>query len=123
MQRLILKCLAALLCLFPMFAFAISMSGGNNLGVAASNLNEVTAFIYNILDVILYMGGAVLGMSGVMKYRLHRRNPQQVPLSTPVTELSIAAVLIGLAILAQVSEGYQTVSTPSSGTPNQYYPH
>jgi hypothetical protein len=85
----------------------------NNLGLAANNLNSVVAFIYDILDVILYIGAAILGMSGLLKYRLHRQNPQQVPLSTPVTEFSLACVLVLLAVLVQMSASNKTVVNPS----------
>lgn len=98
----------------------ISVTGGGTLGVAASNINGVVAFIYNIIDVILYMGAAIMGMSGLMKYRLHRRNPQQVPLSTPVTEIVIACVLVTLAVLSQLSISHKTVDKPS--LPNAHYP-
>jgi hypothetical protein len=84
----------------------------NDLGLAASNINGIIAFVYNIVDVILYIGAAILGMSGLLKYRLHRQNPQQVPLSTPVTELAIAGVLVLLAFLVQLSTSYEAVENP-----------
>lgn len=110
--------LLATLFVFPMIALADNMTmggpnAGNNLGLAANNLNSMIAFIYDILDVILYVGAAILGMSGLLKYRLHRQNPQQVPLSTPVTELSLAGVFILLAILTQLSESNKTVTNPN----------
>lgn len=108
-----------LLC--PLIAFADNMTMGgpnasNDLGLAANNLNSVVAFIYGVLDVILYTGAAIMGVSGLLKYRLHRQNPQQVPLSTPVTELSLACVFILLAFLVQLSASHQTVKNP--GLPN-----
>ncbi|HLF67025.1 MAG TPA: hypothetical protein VI522_05340 [Gammaproteobacteria bacterium] len=93
-------------------------SAPNTLGVAASNINEIIAFIYNIIDVILYIIATILGMSSVMKFRLHRRNPQQVPLSTPVTELTIALVFIAIAVAVQLSGSYKTVADPN--TPPAY---
>jgi intracellular multiplication protein IcmD len=112
MKRLIL-----LLLLLPMSAaYAVLPANANDLGVAASNINDIIAFIYSIIDVILYIAALILGLSGLMKYRLHRRNPQQVPLSTPVTELAIAAVFIILGVLAEMSESYKAVSNPGSVT-------
>ncbi len=85
----------------------------NTLGVAASNINEIIAFVYSIIDVILYIIAAILGMSSIMKYRLHRRNPQQVPLSTPVTELAISLVFVIIAATVQYSTSYETVANPN----------
>lgn len=103
--------------LFPVLAFAdnMVMGGGNtnDLGVAANSVNAVVAFVYDIVDVILYIGAAILIMSGLLKYRLHRQNPQQVPLSTPVTEVSLGCVLILIAVLVQMSASNKTVTNPN----------
>lgn len=101
------RILGAFLLLFPVLVFAV-----NSLDTAASNVNAIVAFIYRIVDVILYLGAAIMGISGLLKYRLHRQNPQQVPLSTPVTELGIAAVLVLLGVLAQLSISHKTVENP-----------
>lgn len=111
--------LITLLLLLPTLAMADTTPlGGDsqNLGIAANSVNGIIAFVYDIIDVILYAGAAIMGMSGLLKYRLHRRNPQQVPLSTPVTELAIAGVLILLAVLAQLSTSHKTVK--NSNLPN-----
>ncbi len=102
----------------PILSFAdpVAHTNPSDLGIAASNVNSVVAFIYDIVDVILYIGAAILGVSGLLKYRLHRRNPQQVPLSTPVTEISIAGVLVLLGLLAQMSTSYHTVKNPNLPT-------
>ncbi|MGA2654761.1 MAG: hypothetical protein ABSF18_02130 [Gammaproteobacteria bacterium] len=128
-----------LICPIVVLADNMTMGGPNattnNLGIAATNLNSVIAFIYDILDVILFIGAAILGMSGLLKYRLHRQNPQQVPLSTPVTELSLAGVLIILAVLVQMSASNKTVTNPNlpninapgghraAPAPNNAYPY
>ncbi len=114
MIRIILTLL--ILCPLIVFAETATMGGSENtssLGLAANNLNSVVAFIYDILDVVLFIGAAILGMSGLLKYRLHRQNPQQVPLSTPVTEVSLALVLVLLAFLTQMSTSNKTVVNPN----------
>lgn len=109
--------LILLLLLFPILALAdggvIGSGNTNSLGVAATSLNSVVAFVYDIVDIILYIGAAILIMSGLLKYRLHRRNPQQVPLSTPVTEVSLGLVLILIAVLVQISASNKTVTNPN----------
>ncbi len=108
------KALIALLLLCPLTALADGLAAGtsDSLGLAASNINGIISFVYNVIDVILYIGAAILGMSGLLKYRLHRQNPQQVPLSVPVTELAIASVFILVAFLVQLSASYKTVTNP-----------
>ncbi|MFA6037067.1 MAG: hypothetical protein WC748_02945 [Legionellales bacterium] len=115
-----------ILLLFPILALAdgtvIGSGNTNNLGVAATSINSVVAFVYDIVDIILYIGAAILIMSGLLKYRLHRRNPQQVPLSTPVTEVSLGLVLILIAVLVQISVSNKTVTNPNlpSVNPQSY---
>lgn len=72
-------------------AFAVA-----SVGQAAGNVNHVLLGIATILQSIVYIAAIGLFTSAAMKYRIHRQNPQQIPLSTPITELVLAIVLAGL---------------------------
>jgi heme/copper-type cytochrome/quinol oxidase subunit 2 len=72
-------------------------------GSVAANTNEVLETITGIITVILYVAAMGVFVSACMKYRLHRQNPQQIPLSTPITELVLAIVLAGLPTVSKMT--------------------
>lgn len=72
-------------------------------GNVASNTSEFLETITSIIVVILYVAAMGVFVSACMKYRLHRQNPQQVPLSTPVTEFVLATVLAALPTVSKMT--------------------
>lgn len=94
--------------LFVLFAsmiarVAIAVPSAGNV---ASNTNEFLEIIVGIIVVILYVAALAVFVSACMKYRLHRQNPQQVPLSTPLTELVLAIVLGALPTVSQMTNDH-----------------
>ena len=105
---LFLLCIAT-----PVFARTTSV------GDAASNVNVILEAISGILEVVFYIAGAAVLVSAAMKFRIHRQNPQQVHISTPITELVLAIVLIALPFVSKLANEhlFQSDHPPSQSTP------
>lgn len=89
------------MCLFfTEFAQAVGIGG------AAGNMHDITTMVAGIVEVIMYVSGIGVFVSATMKYRLHRQNPQQVHISTPITELVLAIVLIMVPIVARYGNDF-----------------
>lgn len=85
-----------------MSALIISTAyASTDLGFAAGNMHSVTSMIGGIMEVIMYVAGVAVFVSATMKYRLHRQNPQQVHISTPITELVLSIILILIPIVTR----------------------
>lgn len=86
------------------------------IGTAAGNMHDVTKMVAGIVEVIMYVAGVGVFVSSVMKYRLHRQNPQQVHISTPITELVLAIVLVLVPIIARYGNDFVFQDTPEGAT-------
>jgi heme/copper-type cytochrome/quinol oxidase subunit 2 len=102
----------------------LSFSGfaDGNAGDVASNTNTILDNVIGIITVILYIAALGVFVSATMKYRIHRQNPQQIPLSTPLTELVLAIVLAALPTVSKMSNQHltQMQSPPPPPAPALY---
>lgn len=76
------------------------------IGSAAGNIHDITTTVASIVEVIMYVAGVGVFVSATMKYRLHRQNPQQVHISTPITELVLAIVLVLVPVVARYGNDF-----------------
>jgi intracellular multiplication protein IcmD len=84
--------------LLPCSAYAVG-----SIGDVAGNISLSLSSVSGLVSVICYITGMAFGMSAIMKYKTHRDNPQQMPLSTPVTETVLSLALIFLPLVAKMS--------------------
>lgn len=85
---------------------SVALSGvAGDAGMVASNANTIIDSVTDIVMVILYIAAMVVMVSATMKYRIHRQNPQQIPLSTPITELILAIVLAAIPTVTRITDG------------------
>jgi len=89
----VLAAASAAVVLAPAFAFA---DGEGGIGDVA---NTVTGQLDNFVPLIgilcLVVGIAFTGM-GILKFRQHAENPNQVPISQPLIRMAIGVLLIAL---------------------------
>lgn len=86
-----------------MSIFALVAQADVSAGDVASNTSDILETVTSIIMVILYVAAMGVFVSACMKYRIHRQNPQQIPLSTPVTELVLAIVLAALPTVSKMT--------------------
>lgn len=92
------------LCLLNEMVFAASGGGEGIAKVATQVEGQITA-IANLLVIVAYVAGVGFALGGVIKFKAHRDNPQQVPLSAPIVLLAVGACLLFLpSILTTAGE-------------------
>lgn len=74
-----------------------------NLSEAANNIVHAIDGISGLLIALAYVCGLGYAVSAIMKFKNHKDNPQQMPISTPITELFIAIALLFLPTIAKIS--------------------
>ncbi len=85
----------ALFCISEV-AFA---QGGQTLGDVAEHVTESMKGLQTLLAAAAYIAGLGFGIAGMMKFKAHKDNPTQVPLSQPITLILISAGLVFLPSL------------------------
>lgn len=98
------------------FLFFTRFAQAASIGDAAGNLHDITGMIGGIVEVIMYVAGVAVFVSAAMKYRLHKQNPQQVHISTPITELVLAIVLVLIPIVTRYGNELVFSDTPPSSS-------
>jgi len=71
-------------------------ASGQTLGSLADNVRATIGNIAKLLSAGSYVCGIGFALAGMMKFKAHKDNPQQVPLSAPIVLLAVAAGLIFL---------------------------
>jgi len=87
---------SAILALFSTSCYAM------DLGQAASNMANTLDSVSSLIQAVAFICGLGYLVSAIMKFKKHRESPQQVPMSTPVTELAMALVLMLVPMLANL---------------------
>ena len=92
---------SALLGLFLISEFALAGSGGGgqNLGTVAQNITSTMQNVELLITAASYVAGVGFALMGLLKFKAHKDQPQQVPLSQPIVLLAIAAGLLFLPSL------------------------
>lgn len=94
---------ALALVLFTESAFAGGTSGG--VGEVAKTVTGNLSNIANLIGAAAYVAGIAFALTGLMKFKAHKDNPQQTPLSQPIVLILIAAGLIFLPSMITAAGG------------------
>jgi intracellular multiplication protein IcmD len=106
--------LAIMLCGYAPYTWA----GGTTpplvgFGAYAENVNLAIPAFTTLVVSIGYLAGITFAVIGIMKFKQHKENPQQVPLGTPITMILVAA---GLVFLPTMIESTGSTLTGEEGT-------
>ncbi|MBS0290782.1 MAG: type IV secretion protein IcmD [Proteobacteria bacterium] len=74
-------------------------SGGQDLGAVASNITGAMTNVAKLITAASYVAGVGFALMGMLKFKAHKDQPAQVPLSQPIVLLCIAAGLVFLPSL------------------------
>lgn len=99
----------ALACLFFVSGIVLAGGGGQgqSLGDVASNVTDSMTNVGKLITAASYVAGVGFALMGMLKFKAHKDNPSQTPLSQPIVLLAIAAGLVFLPSL--ISTTGQTV--------------
>lgn len=87
---------------FGFLLFTPPLFADPSLGEVSQGLMEPVELVTDLALFACYIVGIALMIGGIMQYRMHRQNPKQVPLTTPIFFEIIGLFLILLPYLAQV---------------------
>ncbi|MBS0286285.1 MAG: type IV secretion protein IcmD [Proteobacteria bacterium] len=92
--------LLALYCISD-FVLASSSGGssGGDLGAVADNITGTMTSVAKLITAASYVAGIGFALMGMLKFKAHKDQPAQVPLSQPIVLLAIAAGLVFLPSL------------------------
>ena len=115
-KQTVLKLLKIILTLTP--ATVIADQYPTISTMAASITTQVNA-IANLLSISAYIAGVGFALSGILQFKTHKENPQQVPLSKPIVMILIAAALLFLPSVLTIAGnslfGPHAVSAATAG--------
>lgn len=98
---------------FLMMFMSVVAHADVSAGDVAGNASDILETVTSVIVVILYIAAMGVFVSACMKYRIHRQNPQQIPLSTPITELVLAIVLAALPTVSRMTNEHLFNITPA----------
>lgn len=90
--------------LFAECAFA-GGAGSGGVGDVAKTVTGNLTNIANLIGASAYVAGIAFALTGLMKFKAHKDNPQQTPLSQPIVLILIAAGLIFLPSMISAAGG------------------
>ncbi len=84
-----------------------SSGAGQSIGDVAANVTGTMSNVAKLITAGSYVAGVAFALMGMLKFKAHKDNPQQTPLSQPIVLLAIAAGLVFLPSL--ISTTGQTI--------------
>lgn len=106
--------------LLPLALFSGAAVAGQTIGDLADNVTGTIGNITKLVTAASYVAGVGFALAGMVKFKAHRDNPTQVPLSAPIVLICVAAGLVFLpSIISSAGEtvfgGSQTAGS-ATGT-------
>ena len=89
-------------------------SSSQTLGTLATNVADSFNQIGNMMIGLAYVAGIGFGISAIFKFKQHKDNPTQIPISTPFALLGVSVLLVFLPSL--YAPAGSTVFGSSGGT-------
>lgn len=85
------------------------MSMAASLGTVADNMLAGVRGLNSVLIAICFVAGVGFCIGGLIQYKYHRDNPQQVRLSTPIVLLVLGVCFISIPLISMLSESSRFV--------------
>jgi len=78
----------------PLNQVAVTASSTKTVGGVAANITQASSFFTSVLYAAFYIIGISLVVASIMRYRDHRMNPSQTPISKVIFML-LAGLFLG----------------------------
>ena len=96
---------------------AIAGSGSSDsLGGVAANITDSLTNVTKLITGVSYVAGMGFALAGIVKFKAHKDNPTQVPLSAPIVLVCIAAALLFLPSILKTAGGTLFGDTKEAGS-------
>ena len=80
-------------------------ASGSGIGAIAANVTGNLANIAKLITAGSYVAGMAFAVGAIAKFKQHKENPQQMPLSTPIVLLFIGIALIFIPAIFKAGGG------------------
>ena len=74
-------------------------AGAQSLSDIVTNVQGNISTLGPLLTIVSYIAGVGFSIAGIVQFKAHKDNPQQVPLSKPLVYLGVGAALLFLPTL------------------------
>lgn len=88
-----------------LFISNLAFADDTGIGGRASAIQESIKPIIQLIKWAAYIMGVGFALAGMLKFKAHKEQPVQVPLSQPIVLLLIAAGLVGLPAVVDIMKG------------------
>ena len=85
------------------FSFLFAAAADTSLSTIANNVRKNLMAVANLIMGIAFLAGIAFFLTGLVKFKAHKDNPTQVPLSAPLVMIAISACLMFLPSLISVA--------------------
>jgi len=85
---------------------SVAFAGGDQtIGSIADNVTGTMGSVAKLITAASYVAGIAFALLGMFKFKAHKENPTQTPLSQPIVFIAIAAGLIFLPSIIGTAGG------------------
>lgn len=113
MKKVILSVWIVFSLVVSTLAAAATCAGGSGIASVACAVYSNLSGIAVLLLGASYIAGMAFGVGAIVKFKAHKENPTQVPLSQGIVLLFVGAALIGIPSVYKLST--KTLFTTGSG--------
>lgn len=108
--------------IFLLGAFANSVWASNELRLLAENIKITFSLLKEIMTYAAYASGMGFCVIGLLKFKAHKDNPAQIPLSTPIVLIAVSTGLLFLPTVFDVAGDaiFGNLAKPGLRETNQY---
>lgn len=108
--------------IFLLGAFADSVWASDELRRLAENIKLTFSLLKEIMTSAAYASGIGFCMIGLLKFKAHKDNPAQIPLSTPIVLIAVSAGLLFLPTVFDIAGDaiFGNLAKPGLRETNQY---
>lgn len=107
----------SLLIIGSLICFRLAFAASEDLTTVVERAEGQILSIARLLVLLSYVAGVGFAMAGVLQFKAHKDNPQQVPLSKPIVYICVAALLLFLPSLMSTA-GKSVFGQDSSNAPD-----
>ncbi|HSW71432.1 MAG TPA: type IV secretion protein IcmD [Gammaproteobacteria bacterium] len=90
---------------FALGGAAFAAASGTGVGAVAANVTTNLTNIAKLITAGSYVAGMAFAVGAIAKFKQHKENPQQMPLSTPIVLLFIGIALIFIPAIFKTGGG------------------
>lgn len=85
--------------------FVFATTSGYTIGDVAQQVSTSFGELAKLITAGAYIAGMGFGLAAILKFKAHKDNPTQIPVGTPIALLFIAAALLFLPTIFEISGG------------------